>query len=991
MSSDSKNTQQSGTGVCPFGFGSSGNATNDIPATPPIGNVGQPAPEFHPENGLWRPKSNKVGISPNSYVLGNAFYGVMQSLNYRIARILAHMPGASPEMKYRKFSWDLWPAPIGVLALRAQEWFNRMNALTDPYNYATNDNDAPGRIWTPRISPDGKGICDERNQQMGSAMTRYGSNRAPRKVRPDIENIFPSPKDVADAIQARPVDANGDDVTNWALILNDMAAAWIQFQGEGFFGNTLKDPITNNPFRIKRRPGSGWKDDVALVDRISVDPTRVNDDGRPTAINEKATCWTMGVVYGNNAAELARLREGYRLKVGTDGLLLLDPSRPGVDLTGISNNYSALRATLHWLFTMEHNAIAEWLNELHPDWDDDTIFDLARRTNCALMARIHTTEWTEDLLQCAALQAGMHADWYGLVGQRGKMAILRWSHRNPGLAHAFRRVLRHELLTGASGSFQHHHDGPFQVPDQFRLVYRLHQLLRSRYDIYSVEDGRLLEKIDLLNYVNTHTRGIVERHRHENLAWSLLSQSCGALTLHNFPNAMRNLFPRQSDGNPIDLSELDFLRELERGTGSMNDLRRSLGLPPFANFMELTGGNAADAALLSQLFHGNIEEVWAGVGILAEIKPVMCALGETQFKQFVLNAPRRVRSAWYLTEGFNYNEMHEGLDWVEHSGGFLGVCRRHLPKLREKIEGQVRGFSPWQDPETFPERQLFESQCDIGKGFRADMRTLIIASVACFAAIGAGLIGKALVLPLLALFFGGSVFAYFERMKARRFHEVCEKVCNTDKGGFFFGSLYSADSRIKTADTAGRFGTYAVLAFSAAMAFTAGFGHLGIASLFALTGLSALGTRKWAKKFTEKLSVLKVALRNRMRVHTSQTDASTVDCYKVDEQEVARLFRLYAPGRHTEALDGYFTAYDFARMAEGETAGKGCPLTRRFKKSRMLKKNLAILEAHADKVVEEDRKLVPAVSYRTYIRALQGVADMDLNREMGTGDCDPSK
>jgi hypothetical protein len=987
----SDNKQRSTGGSCPLGFGG---GTADIPPTPPIGNVGQPGPEFHPENGLWRPKSNKVGIGPNSYVLGNAFYGVMEFFNYRIARtaaLLQPMLGLPIEYKYRHSSWDWWPATLGVLYLRSQEWFNRMNAITEPYNYATNDNDKPGsRIWTPEIQPDGKGVCDDHNLQMGSAMTRYGSNRAPRKVRPDIELIIPSPKDVADLLQARPLDAHGEEIMTPAVILNDMAAAWIQLQGEGFFGNILKDPIHLNPFVIKRRPGSGWKDDVALVDRIRKDPTRVFDDGRPTAINEKAICWTMGMIYGNNAAEQARLRDGFRLRMGDDGLLLLDPSRPGIDLTGISNNYSALRATLHFLFTSEHNAIAEWLYSLHPDWDDDTIFDLARRTNCALMARIHTTEWTEDLLQCMALQLGMHADWYGFAGQRRKMAIMRWSHRHPGLAGMLAPILRHELITGAAGSFWHHHSGPFQTPDQFRLVYRLHQMIRGRYYIYDVEDGHLREQIDLINFVNTHTRGVIDRHGHENLAWSLLSQTCGALTLNNFPGALRHLFPRQSDGNPIDLAELDFFRELERGTGSMNDLRRSLGRRPFRSFLELTGGNEKAAALISQLFQGDIEAVWAGLGIIAEQKPILCALGDTQFDQFILNAPRRVRSAWYLTEGFNYAEMHEGLDWVEHSGGFLGVCRRHLPKLREKIEGQVRGFSPWKDPETFPERQLAESQCDIGKAFRADFRTLVIALVASFAAIGAGLVAKTLVLPLLALLFGGSVVAYFTRMKARRNHEDCEKVCNTDKGGFFMGWLYDADSRIKAASLGGRLGSLAVMGVSAYMAYQAGFAHLGVAALWALTGLSAISTHKWASKFTLSSAVLKVALRNRMRKHRQETDAATVQTKPVDEQEVARLFRLYAPGRHTEALDGYFTEYDFARMAECETAGKGCPLTRWFRKRSMYKANMRILNAHADKVVEEDRKLVPAVSYRTYIRALQGVADIDLKREMEEGNRDPS-
>ena len=326
MTDSNRSSTNPAPAVCPFGFGSKPQTDSEqIPATPAIGNVGQPAPEYHPENGLWRPKSNKVGISPNAYVLGNAFYGVLQALNLGIARTIAHIPGVSPEFRYRKFSWDRWPAPLGVIALRAQEWFNRMNALTDPYNYATNDNDAPGRVWSKRISPDGKGVVDDKNQQMGSSMTRYGKNRSQKKVRKDLENLRPSPKEVADALQQRPLDANGDDIMTAAIILNDVAAAHIQFHGEGFFGNTLKDPISKNPFVIKRRPGTGWPNDVALIDRITVDPTRVFDDGRPTAINEKAMCWTMGQIYGNNAAELARLRDGFRLKLGEDGLLLADP------------------------------------------------------------------------------------------------------------------------------------------------------------------------------------------------------------------------------------------------------------------------------------------------------------------------------------------------------------------------------------------------------------------------------------------------------------------------------------------------------------------------------------------------------------------------------------------------------------------------------------------------------------------------------------------
>jgi hypothetical protein len=41
-------------------------------------------------------------------------------------------------------------------------------------------------------------------------------------------------------------------------------------------------------------------------------------------------------------------------------------------------------------------------------------------------------------------------------------------------------------------------------------------------------------------------------------------------------------------------------------------------------------------------------------------------------------------------------------------------------------------------------------------------------------------------------------------------------------------------------------------------------------------------------------------------------------------------------------------------------------------------------------VVEEDRKLVPAVSRQTYVKALQGVAQVELNRELNApGDPSP--
>ena len=53
---------------------------------------------------------------------------------------------------------------------------------------------------------------------------------------------------------------------------------------------------------------------------------------------------------------------------------------------------------LHNLFAREHNAICDHLKEHHPDWDDNRLFNVARLVNAAVMAKIHSVEWTPAVL-----------------------------------------------------------------------------------------------------------------------------------------------------------------------------------------------------------------------------------------------------------------------------------------------------------------------------------------------------------------------------------------------------------------------------------------------------------------------------------------------------------------------------------------------------------------------------------------------------------------
>ena len=49
---------------------------------------------------------------------------------------------------------------------------------------------------------------------------------------------------------------------------------------------------------------------------------------------------------------------------------------------------------MHTLFTLEHNSICDRLKQEYANWTDERLFQTARLINAALMAKIHTVEWT---------------------------------------------------------------------------------------------------------------------------------------------------------------------------------------------------------------------------------------------------------------------------------------------------------------------------------------------------------------------------------------------------------------------------------------------------------------------------------------------------------------------------------------------------------------------------------------------------------------------
>jgi hypothetical protein len=70
---------------------------------------------------------------------------------------------------------------------------------------------------------------------------------------------------------------------------------------------------------------------------------------------------------------------------------------------------------LHSLFTREHNSICDGLRKQNPGWSDEAIYVKARLVNAALMAKIHTVEWTPAILPNPTTKLALEVNWHGIA------------------------------------------------------------------------------------------------------------------------------------------------------------------------------------------------------------------------------------------------------------------------------------------------------------------------------------------------------------------------------------------------------------------------------------------------------------------------------------------------------------------------------------------------------------------------------------------------
>ena len=597
--------------------------------------------------------------------------------------------GAIARITSRFKVWHRWPFLLAVSIVVGHRVNLRHNNLTDTETAPLDVPPLPPdfdhlEARTPNGSYNDLGV-----PWMGMAGTRFGRNvplaecygeTAPR--------LFdPSPRLISNKLLAR-----GDFVP--VPHLNLLAAAWIQFMVHDWLSHGPSDKTRMH--QVPLPPGDDWDGGSMQVPITRADTGPDAGSGRPVAFrNTETSWWDASQIYGSSLERqmLVRTEPGAgtpradgKLALTADRLLPADSksSLEGLELAGVNGNWWIGLSLLHTLFALEHNAIVDRLRIDHPDRSGEWLFQKARLVNAALLAKIHTVEWTPALMDSPEGRMIMRGNFWGAVGEK--------------YIRAFGRVGDSEVLSGIPGSPQDHHGVPYAMTDEFAAAYRLHSLMPDTFEFRSHKTDAKLLDARLDEVAGGKVPGIYKQVSYTDALYSFGTSHPGALVLHNFPNSLRNLNKKAEENVFVDLAAVDILRDRERGVPRYCAFRRLIGAYAPKTFAEMTDDEVWQTELAA--VYRDVEDVDLLVGTLAESKcrngtPPRFGFSDTAFRIFILMASRRLKSDRFFTDDFRPEiYTRAGFAWVQENS-LRTVLQRHCPALQGAFADARNVFFPW--------------------------------------------------------------------------------------------------------------------------------------------------------------------------------------------------------------------------------------------------------------------------------------------------------
>ena len=301
------------------------------------------------------------------------------------------------------------------------------------------------------------------------------------------------------------------------------------------------------------------------------------------------------VIYGSDIKRNTWLRTftGGKMKVSTGNLLpwntvtgefndKIDPDAPFMAddfsrsrkhfVTGdIRGNENPLLTTLQTLFVREHNRLCDELTVQHPEYNDEQLFQWARKIVGAILQNIVYREW-------------LPAMGIDLPAYEGYKPEVDPDIYNNFAASAFR--MGHTLI---NPQIQ-------RLDDKGKVGF---------YGNLALEDGLFNPKQVLRTGITPYVRGMAGQIQQE--------LDCRMI------DGLRNFIfksPRDGQEYAFDLAAINIARGRDRGVPLYNDLRDEYGMSRIEHFDEITSDSQVAADL--EKAYGSVDSIDSWVGILAE-------------------------------------------------------------------------------------------------------------------------------------------------------------------------------------------------------------------------------------------------------------------------------------------------------------------------------------------------------------------------------------
>jgi len=468
----------------------------------------------------------------------------------------------------------------------------------------------------------------------------------------------PSARLISDIVnnQADPADPSQNVQTVNQQSLSDFAYAFGQFMDHDM--DLTLDNGTSEPIAVPSGDPIGGPNDTPLAfNRSQTDPATGTGPGNPAQdINAITSYLDLSQVYGSDLATDNALRTfvGGQMKTSPGGLPPLDnttyftPAQlaainasvggmaddgplPESDMfvTGDQRGNENLELTaLQVLFLDNHNRIASELHQENPTWNDEHLFQEARKINIAEYQSIIYNEWIPAVLGSGALPAytGYNPNVNATIANEFSTVAFRFGHS----------LLSNEI--GREGN-----DG--------QSVAASVPLNEDFFDPNLLNGQGQPMTTDPITGLTSTDIGPVLKADASNDA-----QAEDVMAINEVRDLLFNeVVPGVGGGQ--DLIALDVERARDHGIGSYNQVRAALGLPVVTSFAQITSNVQVQQEL--QEAYGNVNNIDAFEGGLAEDTVAGSGVGPL-FQRIMVNQFTRLRDGdrfFYLNEQWSPAEL----------------------------------------------------------------------------------------------------------------------------------------------------------------------------------------------------------------------------------------------------------------------------------------------------------------------------------------------